>query len=197
MLLQDLNPDLPITTIENNIPNSQFGKFIAVGDYNGGGKPDLAIDYFLPLPNNQYDAHLTLITGESLMAGATANKEIVVNCGTNGNAANIACLSFGTESYISAYRTMGTLKHNVSPQDQLIVPLVKITDKTLQLHAVKPKWQSGTVGFVDWQNSFTCLSDDVPFTGSTLISGHDFNGDNVDDLFVAGRDSQAYLLLTE
>jgi hypothetical protein len=195
-LLHGLSTDQPITVIVNNMPASNLGTSMIVGDFNGGGKRDLAIDFGIPLGQGEGLGQVALISGESLMAGGPGLKLLEISCGSPNQPANIACLDFGPEYYIAADRILGT-RVNQSSKDTLMVPLRNRSDDLINLHMIDLAWKPTQVGYLDWQDHFTCLSDEIPFTGNALLSGYDFDGDNVDDILVAGRDSQAYLLPTD
>jgi hypothetical protein len=129
------------------------------------------------------------------MAGGPNVKKIQLSCGNNGPA-NVACLSFGSEYYRGADLTLGRLMRAQNPRDQLLHPLRKRSDDSLQLHTVETNWQMGQVGYLDWQSQFTCLSNEVFLSGNRLISGYDVDADGSDDLLLNGRYSENYLLLT-
>jgi hypothetical protein len=195
ILLQNMPVGLPITAIVNNIASSNFGTTIAVSDFNGAGKRDLAIDFSLPQPDGTVWGQVALIAGESLMAGGSGTQLIEVSCGTK-KAANTACLNFGSKYHIVSDRNLGT-RITQNAKDELIVPLRTKPDYFLELHFLDLQWKPNQVGYLDWEEKFTCLSEDVPYSGNSMVSGYDFDGDSRDDLFISGRDSQAYLLLTE
>jgi hypothetical protein len=196
ILLKNLETDLPITLIVNNIPSSNLGSTMTVGDFNGGGKRDLAIEFGLPIGVGQYEGHVALISGESLMAGASGLKYLEISCGSPSKQANVACLNFGEEYAVQSKRVLGT-RVSQDTKDSLVVPLRTKPDFFLELHFLNLNWKPNQVGYLDWQSQFTCLSESVSFAGDTLLSGHDFDGDGADDLLISGRDSQAYLLPTE
>jgi hypothetical protein len=194
--LQNLPNEATITTITNNLPTSELGTTLLIGDFDGGGKLDLGIDFGLPIGDGVYDAHLALISGESLMSSGVNKKSLSISCGQDSGIANVACLKFGNDYYIESRITSGSMLRVNDPRDRLVVPLRKRSDNSLQLHTLEPNWQMGQVGYLDWQSQSTCLSNEVFLSGNRLISGYDVDADGSDDLLLNGRYSENYLLLT-
>jgi hypothetical protein len=143
ILLQNMPAGLPITAIVNNIASSNFGTTIAVGDYNGGGKRDLAIDFSLPQSDGSVWGQVALISGEGLMAGGSSTKLIEVSCGTT-KPANTACLNFGSQYHIVSDRNLGT-RITQNAKDELVVPLRTKPDYFLELHFLDLQWKTNQV----------------------------------------------------
>jgi hypothetical protein len=177
---------------------------VAVGDFNGDGKPDLAVTNS---GANGVHVFLNSESGFSAMAASPATGDSptsVAAADFNGDGKlDLAVTNSGSNNVtILLGNGDGTFTAAASPATGMAPNSIAIADLNgdgvPDLAAANSGSSNVTILLGNGDGTFTAAAGPAADTGSTSVTSADFNGDGNEDLVVANsRDSSATALLTE